>query len=614
MEKRLFSDFGFTPTKNDLYIHSPNESLQQLINKIKQNFTNLMAKVQSKNGNYYFTYTFFEAITNDGLKIISLVNRRAMLRTSKGRDPKYFKSFVEMNHKVSFHDKEHISVRLIASAYYSKLFKKNELPVEFINLEKKEELPLNLQSFIRPKMKMAVGVPICTSDQPLGILWGITPFHLNKSEQDSLVERLVSMHKDISSLIHVWLETGSNDVNSLGKLIENIDLFFRYDKVFSVNVPFSTNSVRTVIGYSYSFEKNFRTDSDIVIPTNKGFSISLKRYLPEKVKDKKTVMLMIPGFFCNRELMKLLAREMSIRFGYEVFTLDLRGRSSLTLPTFNKEGWTVDDYIMEDFPVALNWLKEQYPNTKFVVYGHSMGGMIPRFYLGSYNKILQKGLQTPLPDPQELIKAVVTITSPTYVNIESEMPGFDVLKKAVSIVGKFHVSNIIIRAISKTISTAMPAISLNDLFQFIHRIGKGRVKDLSYTIGKKVLTIKNFVGYYQITTPEWYHVLEDIFCKESIKTIAQFLKAQVSDRNFCSFDDSINYTQDQKNFTLPLFTVVGSEDRIAPPNTVMAANDLVRSTIKEMKSYPQGHLGIIVHPGTVKEIAEDTYNWLQSIK
>lgn len=611
MKEKLFSDYGFNPSKDELYVHSPGESTQQFVQKIQNNFTNLMAKVQSKEGKYYFTYTIFQTLKDGYLQITSLVNRRAMLRISQGRSPKFLKNFVEMEHKTYLSEKDNISTRLLKSAVYSKILETGELPIEFVDLNEKEKLPSYIQSFIRSKMEVAVGVPICTSKQPLGILWGISPFKLKNLQKDSIVERLLALHKDISSLIQVWLETGKNDVKSLGKLIENIDLFFRYEKVFSIEVPFSKSLVRSVIGYSYSFEKMFRTDSDIVIPTSRGFSISLKRYLPQKIKDKKTILLMIPGFFCNRELMKFLAREMSFRYGYEVFTLDLRGRSNSTLPNNKHNGWTVDDYIMEDFPIALNWLKEQYPKAQFIIYGHSMGGMIPRFYYASYQKILERGLATPLPDPNGLLKAVITITSPTYVNIVSQMPGFELMKRAVSTVGKFHVSNIIIRSISRTISSTVPAISLNELFQFIHGIGS--VKDFSYTISKKLLTIKNFVGYPQITTPEWYHVLEDIFCKESVKTIAQFLKAQISDRNFYSFDDKINYTQDQKFFTLPLFTVVGSIDTIAPPETVIPANNLVSSEIKELKMYPQGHLGIIIHPPTVKQIAEDTYNWLKGL-
>ena len=92
-----------------------------------------------------------------------------------------------------------------------------------------------------------------------------------------------------------------------------------------------------------------------------------------------------------------------------------------------------------------------------------------------------------------------------------------------------------------------------------------------------------------------------------------FKSLQMANHEFYSFDDTINYTQEQVNFDLPLFTAIGSIDEIAPPETVIAGNNLVSSKIKEVKSYTQGHLGIIIHPPTVKQIAEDTYEWLQSL-
>ncbi|MCB1160625.1 MAG: alpha/beta hydrolase, partial [Leptospiraceae bacterium] len=169
----------------------------------------------------------------------------------------------------------------------------------------------------------------------------------------------------------------------------------------------------------------------------------------------------------------------------------------------------------------------------------------------------------------------------------------------------------IIRTTSAALSTAVPTISLNQLFQFLHSLTG--VKGLTFTLGKKLLTLRDFVGYRQITSPEWYLTLEDIFCKESLMSITQFLKAQIEGVGFYSFDKKINYTEDQINFSLPLFTIVGEEDTIAPPDTVIAGNDLVVSENRKIRSYPQGHLGIIIHPPTVQQIATDALDWIKTL-
>lgn len=63
--------------------------------------------------------------------------------------------------------------------------------------------------------------------------------------------------------------------------------------------------------------------------------------------------------------MDKVAREMALKYGYRVFSMDMRGRSRQTLP-YNgiKEGWTIDDFIQEDFPAVLNWIRESFPKER----------------------------------------------------------------------------------------------------------------------------------------------------------------------------------------------------------------------------------------------------------
>lgn len=612
-KKLILSKRNFKPDYEDIYLQSPGDSLSAFILQIQDSFTRLLTHVVSYDEKPYFSYTIFESLKDSELKISSIINRSAMFRIAQDRTPEYLQQILKEAEGVPVSNWNNPSVRVLkkANAYSQR----NEDPtqaIEFLELDNKEELPVHIKQLIRTRMKSAVGIPIFVGKQPVGVLWGASNFKYDSAVKKDLKERLGSLMKAISDILRLELDIAKGDHASIQKVIESLDTFCRYDSIVLTNCSNSINPPRTVLGFSYQYNTKFRTDSNYVLPTNNGFAISLKRYVPEKVADKSTVLLMIPGFFCNRILMDALAKEMAYKYHYTVFTLDVRGRSSYTVVNNSASSWTIDDYINYDFPIALQWLYDQYPDSKFVIYGHSMGGMIPRFYTCIYDKLKQNEHIVVLPDPRERIKAVVTISSPTYINVQSNLTGFNFIKKTVKILGKSAVSQTIISLISMTISTGLPVISLNQFFQFLHNLGEP-VKDLIFNVGTKTNTINDFIGYPEITPPEFQLFLEDIFCKESIYGIQQFLKGQISDSGFMSFDETINYTEELKKFDLPLFTVSGSIDTIAPPETVLCVNDIVSSKIKETRSFPQGHLGIIVHPPTVKQIASDTQEWIKSL-
>ncbi|MCB1159305.1 MAG: hypothetical protein KDK45_17515, partial [Leptospiraceae bacterium] len=383
MDKKnlLLSETKFLPEEEEIYLNSPRQDTINFIKALWHAFTNLLARVQSVDGKYYYTYTLFELFSGRNLQIVSLVNRRAMLRMAKGNTPGYLKQVLDTAQKASVDEKGNISAHILHTASLALLNDDDSTIIEFVDLENREGLPAHLLPFIRPFMKTATGLAITTGKQVLGILWGVSAFRLNREERKELTERLSSVHKAISTILEVENSAGS-EPRDIARTIENIDIYSRYEKVFSIDIPYSTCPPRTVVGYSYRYACKFRTDTNFVIPTRKGFAVSLKRYLPEKPANKNTILLMIPGFFCNRGLMSILAREMAFRYRYTTFTMDLRGRSKCTMPESSREDWNVDDYIMEDFPITLDWLKTQYPNARFAIIGHRMRGMIPRLYTG----------------------------------------------------------------------------------------------------------------------------------------------------------------------------------------------------------------------------------------
>jgi predicted alpha/beta hydrolase len=352
-------------------------------------------------------------------------------------------------------------------------------------------------------------------------------------------------------------------------------------------------------------------DASFIIPTSKGYAVSLKQFTPEKFNNSNKNLLLIPGFFCRRSVMDKLARELALKYGYRVFSMDMRGRSKQTMPkNGKKEGWTVDDYIQSDFPEVLKWLKKQFPEEMTVVIGHSMGGMIPRFYTAAYDKINDTKEGNILPKPADYIAGVVAITSPNYIRLSSNLLYMDQIKKGLSLIPSRSVVDFFLGMASFSMQTTIQTIDLKRFFKMLLNLHES-LRPFSYDIGTKMLTIKDFVGYKDITPPEWYFLVEDVFCEESVSVIMQFVHSQLSnEESFMSSDGKINYTQEMKNFDLPIYSILGTEDKIVPMDTKVGDLDLLKSKNKVVEKYDQGHLGIIFHNDTVRKICNNINEWI----
>jgi pimeloyl-ACP methyl ester carboxylesterase len=327
---------------------------------------------------------------------------------------------------------------------------------------------------------------------------------------------------------------------------------------------------------------------------------------------------MIPGFFCKRSIFDLLAREMAFRHGYKVISLDYRGRDKSTLPDEGiHNAWSIDDFICEDFPRALSWIREQYPDDGIVVYGHSMGGMIARFYAGSYSNILEATGDPELPDPDSHIAGIVSIASPDYVDVKLGIPGIGLMQMFTDMIPEaFHLrtisGNVFNKLLGLSLSSLVPTVNLKSFFTYLHDIHES-MRQITFNVSTRILSIQDFFGFPQITPPEVYLLMEDIICEESTKVMIQFFRSQFFDKSILSFNGRINYTEDLRNIRLPVFHIMGSLDIITYPDTVRYGYSIISSTNKHLKKYRQGHLGLILHPKTVREIAETTNRWIGAL-
>ncbi len=604
----------FEPRVEDIHIPSLHPAMDKFLVGVRPSITTKMVCLRGVDNNYFFEHAVFEGIHEADLKLTAMASRRALSRVADGTPPEYLTGIADVSESIPLTSPDNISVSMIRRAAIE-LTQSPSPEVRFLDL--KDDLDLihpGIKSLLRPYMHMAVGLPLYAGTIPLGVVWGLSSHPFKSGEKKEIERHLASFFTAVSTILAAELMSGDPDAGAVKRGIENADTASRYIRNLRTNVEGQNRPVRTIIAHSHQYGTDYRLDVSFIVPTSRGFAVSLKRFLPAKPRSTKNVLLMIPGFFNNRTLLDRLSREMALKYGYVVFSLDLRGRSRETMADTSMldRGWTVDDYIWEDFPVAVNWISRQYPDAKIVVYGHSMGGMLPRFYTGAYETAKRVLDYEILPDPRSHLAGIVTMTSPTYINIRPSMPGFEAIKKGAQAVAGSSIAAKVINLFSSTVSAAVPTIGPREFFSFLHGT-MDAMPDITYKVGTSVPTIRDFVGYKQITPPEWYFLLEDTFCTESIKSITQFVKSQLMQGGYYSFDGTINYTEEQKNMDLPLYTIIGTRDRIATPETVRSGDEMVPSQNKVVGEYPQGHLGILLHPGTVEKIAADTHAWLKKL-
>lgn len=608
----------FLPGKKYIYIPEVDEEIYDFIKKIWNSFVNKIVSMTFTERDYCFDYGIFEVIDGEFIRIVAISSQIGLVDIAKNKIPKEFAEFRNKTRptRVSY------QTSLTSSFLRESIVKKGEgvqLPIAVVNLREDKRVHPKLKEIIPRDMNYIVGIAIFFADNPVGVLWGVRKDPLKPRQKMLMFPQLHSLSNGISTIMNLEFNRGKYGHQSVRKNIEKLDTNSTIQNLFYTRRDGQAVSVRSIIGRSTRYNVNYRLDASYIIPTSKGFSISLKRFLPEYENKTKKTLLMIPGFFCRRSLFDLLGREMAFRYGYKVISLDYRGRDKRTLPKNGSyDAWSIDDFISEDFPRALTWIKEQYPDDSIVVYGHSMGGMIARYYTGSYAMIKKVTGRNDLPDPENHLAGIVSIASPDCVDLKLGIPCADLMKMGAKLIpDAFQLNtisgNIFNKLLSLTVSTLIPTINLNRFFTYINGINDS-MRQFTYDLSTQYLSLHDFVGFSEVTAPELYLFMEDILCEESTKVMIQFFRSQLFGNSILSFDGKINYKEDLKNIKIPVYHISGSMDVIAPQESIDCVYNEGSSAQKQIKTYPQGHLGLIMHPETVREIARTTDQWIGKLR
>jgi pimeloyl-ACP methyl ester carboxylesterase len=611
------SEQSFLPDEEYIFIPELKEQVFDFISQIWHSFVNKIVSLTFTERDYCFEYGMFEVIDGETTRIAAVSSQVRLGDIAKQKIPKEFARFIKMTHPTPVSYKTNLTSNIMREAIIKKGNGENP-PIVMVDLKKDKRIHPKLKKIIDDDMNHSVGITIFFGDNPIGVLWGIRRDPLTPKQKSLLFPQLYSLSSGISTIMTLEFNRGKYNFRSVRKNIEKIDTNSSILNLYYTKRAGQSTPVRTIIGRSNLYHTDFRLDANYIVPTSRGYSISLKRFLPERENTLGKTLLMIPGFFCNRSIFDQMGREMAFRYGYKVISLDCRGRAKCTLPDgwYNK-AWSIDDFIYEDFPRALTWIKEQYPDESIVVFGHSMGGIIARCYTGSYHSIQEMTNRDDLPDPETHLAGIVSIASPDYVDVKLGIPGTNLMRFFTKLIPEtFNLQtisgNVFNRLLSLSISTVVPTVNLSSFFSFLFDFHKS-TRQLTFDLSTRILSLHDFIGFPQISPPEVYLLMEDIICEESTKVMIQFLRSQVFGNSIMSFDGKINYTENLKNIALPVYHIMGGLDVIAPPETIRYGYNVISSTNKRLKQYRQGHIGLIMHPKTVQEIAKTTNQWISML-
>jgi pimeloyl-ACP methyl ester carboxylesterase len=266
-----------------------------------------------------------------------------------------------------------------------------------------------------------------------------------------------------------------------------------------------------------------REDELLAAPTRDGWTLTLGRRRP-RAAPRRPPVLFVHGIAMNRQAFDFGVERYSVAahlaaVGFDGFALDLRGHGgSRRGPTSR---WTLDTYLEEDLPAALDAIRAATGSDEVLYVGHSQGAILGMAACALY---------------PERIRALVALGGPA---------NFDVQPRLRTLVG-------------------------------LRRLGLGRyLRFLARTLAP-------FVGYWQppllelsinvrnMERPIYRRLLANAMENLQPGVLDQFAVC-IRDDTFRSYDGKVDYRALFPGCRQPALFVAGEKDGIAPPAAVEEA-------------------------------------------
>ncbi|MEM9727919.1 MAG: alpha/beta fold hydrolase, partial [Myxococcota bacterium] len=115
------------------------------------------------------------------------------------------------------------------------------------------------------------------------------------------------------------------------------------------------------------------------LDTKDGVRLGLEYLEPARVTG--AAILVSPAMGAPARAYRQLGRSLADK-GHAVLLLDPRGSGRSELRPSRTVDFGVDEYLRYDWSAAVGWLRQQHPDRKTVLLGHSLGGQLNSTYAG----------------------------------------------------------------------------------------------------------------------------------------------------------------------------------------------------------------------------------------
>jgi polyhydroxyalkanoate synthase len=293
-------------------------------------------------------------------------------------------------------------------------------------------------------------------------------------------------------------------------------------------------------------------------------------------RETRGAVMLIHGFGQNRytwhssrrSFVNYLAAD-----GWDVFNVDLRGHGR-SRRFGSPRPRTLDEYIKEDVPAFAREAMALSGEKSFFLVGHSMGGLISYSVAGSSLKSYTRG--------------IVSLGSPYRFGRGSAL--LLLLREMAGLVGFTGILDA---------NHALP----------VRMIGKHLQKRQAWWDSRALpMPIRGWVpgGVEREVLDEY---LARTFEHTSLKVALDIFRAG-REQGFKSMDGMIDYGMAFEMLDRPLLVVAGTEDHLAPPQSVRPAYDASKSSDKTYRAFPFGHIDIVIGREATTTVWPCVRDWL----